>query len=63
MASIKEAEKQQTQSSGKLIDTSQFKNFDTMYSALTPEARKAFWSRTIQQIIVTPSGDYLITFN
>ena len=62
MTSIKEAEKQQKANESKLIDTAQFKNFDTMYSALTPEARKAFWSRTLKTIVVTQSGDFLITF-
>lgn len=44
------------------LDLSAFDNFTEVYSTLTQEQKKALWSRLIQKIVVTPDGDYLITF-
>lgn len=47
----------------KPIDTSVFENFSELYEKLDKESRKALWSRLLQRIIVTESGDYIVTFN
>ena len=46
----------------KPLDLSTFDGFSQTYSTLSMEQRKALWSRIIQKIVVTPDGDYLITF-
>ena len=46
----------------KPLDLSAFDGFSQTYSTLSMEQRKALWSRIIQKIVVTPDGDYLITF-
>ncbi|MBO5967813.1 MAG: recombinase family protein [Clostridia bacterium] len=62
MSLLKEATQQQTTES-KPIDLSVFDGFEDMYKTLTEESKKAFWSRVIKQIIVSESGELLITFN
>lgn len=60
-ALLNEAE-QQTREDVKPLDLSLFDNFAEIYQTLDLEQRKALWSRLIEKIIVTESGDYLITF-
>jgi hypothetical protein len=55
--------KEEERQSAKPIDMSKLRGFKSMYSDLSPEARKAFWSRTINKITVTPTGDLQLTFN
>lgn len=38
------------------------KSLSEAYSMLTPERKKAFWSRTIERITVGPEGDAALTF-
>jgi hypothetical protein len=47
----------------KPIDTSAIEDFKNVYETLDQEARKALWSRLLQRITVTESGDYIVTFN
>ena len=47
----------------KPINTSFFKDFHNIYNSLDKEGRKALWSRIIKKIVVTESGDYIVTFN
>jgi DNA invertase Pin-like site-specific DNA recombinase len=47
----------------KPIDLTIFKNFKKTYWDLTMESRKALWSRVIERIIVTESGDYIVRIN
>lgn len=58
---LQEAEKQ-LREDAKPVDTSAFENFAEVYQSLDAEQRKALWSRLIEKIVVTESGDYLITF-
>lgn len=59
---LKEANQQQTTDS-QPIDLSVFDGFEDMYSSLTENSKKALWSRVIKQIIVSESGELLVTFN
>ena len=47
----------------KALDLNKLENFAESYKKLTLESRKAFWSHIINQITVTPDGDYILTFN
>lgn len=46
----------------KPIDPLLFADFRKVYPTLDPEARKAIWSKIIDKIIVSSSGDLTITF-
>ena len=54
---------QQAREDLKPIDLSIFEGLSEAYQNLTAEQRKALWSRLLERIVVTESGDYLITFN
>ena len=60
---LREAEAEEKQDEYKPIDTSFLKDFNNMYEALDPADRKAFWSRIIKSITVTPGGNILTTLN
>ena len=60
-ASLNDAEEQLKEET-KPLDLSTFKNFTSIYKTLTQEQKKALWSRIVEKIVVTPEGDYLITF-
>lgn len=61
---LKEAEQQEAEDrAAKPLDLYKLENFAESYQNLTAESRKAFWSRILRQIIVTPEGDYKLTFN
>lgn len=60
---LEEAERQQRIVEEKPIDTAIFNDFETMYTALSPESRKAFWSRTLKKITVMQNGNFVISFN
>lgn len=45
------------------IDVNALRNFTKSYEELTPESRKALWSRILNKITVTPTGDVELTFN
>lgn len=47
----------------KPIDMTIFTDFHEAYKKLNDESKKAFWSRIIHKITVTPEGDYLLEFN
>jgi hypothetical protein len=47
----------------KPIDLTIFENFKKTYWDLSMESRKALWSRVIERIIVTESGDYIVRVN
>ena len=38
-------------------------DFEETYQKLAPQSKKAFWSRTVKSIFVTPDGDFIITLN
>lgn len=61
-ALLQDAERQ-VREDVKPIDLSLFENFTEIYQTLDAEQRKALWSRLLEKIVVTESGDYLITFN
>ena len=61
---LKEAAAQESEErTAKPIDLKKFENFAESYQKLDQEARKAFWSRIIHSITVTPEGDFTLTFN
>lgn len=61
---LKEAAEQATaESSVKPLDLKQLDNFAESYQNLSPDSRKAFWSRILSKITVTPEGDFTLTFN
>ena len=62
-AALEEANRQQDVMELKPIDTSIFDDLSETYDKLTDSSRKAFWSRILQQIIVSPEGDFSIRFN
>ena len=47
----------------KPINMDYFDNFEETYQKLAPQSKKAFWSRTVKSIFVTPDGDFIITLN
>ena len=57
-----ENEEKSKQTTAKKIDTSVFKSFGTIYQKLTPENKKAFWSRTVKAITVERDGSFKIEF-
>ena len=61
---LKEAAAQESEErTAKPIDLKKFENFTESYQKLDQEARKAFWSRIIHSITVTPEGDFTLAFN
>ena len=61
---LKEAAEQASEeSSAKPLDLKQLDNFAESYQNLSPDSRKAFWSRILSKITVTPEGDFTLTFN
>lgn len=60
---LNEAEKQESAEEKRLIDVKQYKDLLTAYNTLDLESRKAFWSRVINKIVVTETGDYIVTLN
>lgn len=62
-AALEEANRQQDVMELKPLDTSIFDDLSDTYDKLTDSSRKAFWSRILQQIIVSPDGDFSIRFN
>lgn len=62
-AALEEAKRQQEIVARKPIDTTVFKDFRVTYEQLDEKAKKAFWSRTIQKITVSPSGDIRVVFH
>ena len=62
-AQLEEAQRQQEAVERDLIDTSIFDNFEDNYTAMPPEARKAFWSRVIKSITVRQNGELVLSFN
>ena len=61
---LKEAAEQATiESSVKPLDLKKLDNFAESYQKLSPDSRKAFWSRILSKITVTPEGDFTLTFN
>ncbi len=60
---LNEAKQQQNDHSEKEINTKAFKNIFKSYNNLTEESKKAFWSRTIKRINVSPEGDLKVIFN
>jgi hypothetical protein len=47
----------------KKIDIEAIRNVSKMYDTLEPQARKAFWSKILKNVIVTYDGDYIVTLN
>ena len=45
------------------FDMSMFDNFTEMYENLSMESRKALWSRMINKITVSETGEFTVTFN
>ena len=62
-ALLNEAEKQESAEEKRLIDIKQYKDLLAAYSTLDLESRKAFWSRVINKIVVTETGDFIVTLN
>ena len=62
-AALKEAQEQEKIDSRKEINIDKFKEALESYHNLTEESKKAFWSRTIKQIILTEEGDFRVVFN
>ena len=62
-AALEEATKQQEVAELKPIDTSIFDDLSETYEKLTDSSKKAFWSRILRQITVSPTGDVSIQFN
>lgn len=60
---LNEAEKQESAEEKRLIDVKQYKDLLAAYNTLDLESRKAFWSRVINKIVVTETGDYIVTLN
>ena len=58
-----EKQKQEQQGKGKLLDSTAFVNFIRLYDTLSIDAKRAFWSKTIKKIIVSPIGTFSIEFN
>lgn len=57
-----EAQQRHSEPKQKKIDTKRFKNILKTYNTLSEESKKAFWSRTIEKIVVSENGDFNITF-
>ena len=60
---LKQAELDESMKNKKPINMDYFDNFEETYQKLTPQSKKAFWSRTVKSIFVTPDGDFIITLN
>ena len=60
---LEDVEKKEEEPKQKKIDLNTIKNLKKIYAELTPESRKAFWSRVLKNVIVTPEGDYIISLN
>ena len=60
-ALLREADAE-SQEKAKPIDTSYLDNFADIYSTMTPESKKAFWSRILKSVIVSENGDFSVTF-
>jgi hypothetical protein len=57
------ADAEQIEPEQKKIDLEAIRNARNMYGNLTPQAKKAFWSKILEKVIVTPEGDYIVTLN
>ena len=60
---LKESERQEQQLDAKPIDLEKFKDLLDLYNELDPPSQKAFWSRVLNKVIVTPTGDYIVSLN
>ena len=60
---LKQAEEDSYIKNKKPINMDFFDDFENTYQKLTPQSKKAFWSRTIKSIFVTKDGDFNITLN
>lgn len=61
---LKEAAAQEAEEkSATPIDVAKLADFKASYAKLTPESRKALWSRILHRITVTLEGDIELTFN
>ena len=60
---LKEAAQEKEEKSVKPLNLSKLDNFAESYQKLDLESRKAFWSRIISSITVTPEGDFTLIFN
>lgn len=60
---LKESERQEQQLDAKPIDLEKFKDLLELYNELDPPSQKAFWSRVLNKVIVTPTGDYIVSLN
>lgn len=60
---LEDVEKKEEEPKQKKIDLNTIKNLKKIYAELNPESRKAFWSRVLKNVIVTPEGDYIISLN
>lgn len=63
LTALLETAKETAAEEPRAIDLRLFKQFDQLYSTLDPQGKKTFWSRTIKKIIVTPNGEFFLTFN
>ena len=57
------ASQQKEEALARPLDLSHLEQFEKTYETLTPENRKAFWSRVLKKITVTPEGDLKLSFN
>ena len=62
-ALLEEAEKQEEISEQQPFDLKQYKNLLSVYNTLDLNSKKAFWSRVLKKIVVTETGDYIVTLN
>lgn len=60
---LAEADKQEQQLEKKPLNLKQFRDLLKIYNKLDPPSKKAFWSRVLHKVIVTESGDYIISLN
>lgn len=63
MAILDEADRQEQRQDHKPLDLKKFKDLLSIYNTLDPQNKKAFWSRVLEKVIVTPEGDYIVSFN
>ena len=62
-ALLAEAEKQEAIAEQQPFDLKQYKNLLSVYNTLDLNSKKAFWSRVLKKIVVTETGDYIVTLN
>jgi hypothetical protein len=60
---LAEADRQEQQAEKKPLDLKQYKDLLAAYNKLDPPHQKAFWSRVLNKVIVTTSGDYIVSLN